>query len=85
MTLVDPFLDVRQTANVQGRVRENAMHPGEAVEGEESVEYAHHKQVQVVGAPFLQPGKRDVVLGNAKKQISNVSKRKSCPVCVATT
>lgn len=71
MTLVDPFFDVRQTANVQWRVRQNAVHPRKAIEGEESVEYAHHKQVQVVGAPFLQPK-----LGEMHKQISNVSKNK---------
>lgn len=45
MTLVDPFFDVRQTANVQWRVRQNAVHPREAVHGEKTVQYAHHKQV----------------------------------------
>ena len=52
---IDAFLHVRQTPQMQRRVRQHAVHPGKAINRQEAVQNSHHEQVQVVSAALFQP------------------------------
>lgn len=54
MSLVDTLLDIGQTAHMQWRVWQHSVHPREAVHREETVEDAHHEQIEVIGTALLQ-------------------------------
>lgn len=54
MSLVHPFLDVGQTADVEWRVGQNTVHPRQAIHGEKTVEDADDEEVQVIGTSLLQ-------------------------------
>ena len=42
MTLLHVFVDIRQGSDVEGRVGQHGVHPGEAEDGEGNVETTHH-------------------------------------------
>lgn len=54
MPLIDALLHIGQPADVKRRMRQDAVHPGEPVDGEEPVQDADHKEVQMIGTTLLQ-------------------------------